>query len=144
QISGSARKVGLTPLHGRRPPVAGHILGSAALTRVSGSPTSNSYLHNMVGGGDFEEPAWSSVWSQVWLGSGQPVVTGDPQFVVSGQRSLWLGGAETDDSLWYPVSFPDTIDSTQPSELKFLFQMRDLDPGNDSFCVAITDESGET
>ena len=144
QSTDSADKAGLTVLQGRQTPAAIQASGGGQFTQVNGTPTTDSYLYNVVGGGDFEEPAWSSIWSHVWLGSGRPVVTHNSQFVVSGQQSLWLGGSDTDNSLWYPVSFPDTIDSTQPSELKFLFQMRNLDLGYDTFCVAVTNESGET
>jgi hypothetical protein len=141
-ISG-AGKDGLPELHGRAAPAAGYASGSAGYIQLGGGPTSASYLHNMVGGGGFEEPAWSSSWSRVWLGSGRPVVTSDSRFVLGGRQSLWLGGTETDDALWYPVSFPDQIDSSETSELTFLFQLRDIDPGFDGFCVALADESGQ-
>jgi hypothetical protein len=133
----------LPELPGRAAPAPGPASDRAQLAQPSDSPTSESYLQNMVGGGNFEEPAWSSTWSKVWLGSGLPVVTGDAQFVLRGRQSLWLGGTATEDSLWYPVSFPDDIDSSQPSEVKLLFQLRDIDPGFDGFCVALTDDSGE-
>jgi hypothetical protein len=141
--TGSASKDSLPELSGRPAPPAGQVPGSAAHVQLGGSPTSTSYLHNMVGGGGFEEPGWSSTWSRVWLGSGLPAITNDSQFVIDGRQSLWLGGTATNDSLWYPLSFPDQIDSTTPSELKLLFQLRNIDPGFDSFCVALADESGD-
>lgn len=109
-----------------------------------GGPVTQSFLQNMVGGGDFEDPAWSSVWSSVWQGIGQPVRTdgSDGGVVLNGRHSIWLGGTPTDDSVWYPLSFPNTIDTDFPSGLEFTFQMRNLDRGSDSFCVAVIDASG--
>jgi subtilisin family serine protease len=102
------------------------------------------FLQNMVGGGDFEDPAWSNVWSQVWLGEGRPVRTSDPAQVVAGRASVWLGGSDSDDLIAYPVSFPERIDTSSPSALQFLVRQTNLDPGFDYFCVAMADASGYT
>jgi hypothetical protein len=142
-ITSGGDKSTLPELQGRAAPPAGQTDGSASHVQLGGSPANNTYIHNMLGGGNFEEPAWSNTWSRVWLGAGLPVVTSAAQFVLRGQQSLWLGGTATDDALWYPVSFPDQIDSESPSELKFLFQLRNIDPGFDGFCVALADESGD-
>ena len=109
---------------------------------ASGDVTTNSFLLNLVGGGDFEDPGWTNIWSNVWLGFGVPVRTNNPFDVISGNYSMWLGGTPIDDSVWYPLSFPDTIASDFPSELRFKVQMDDLDVGFDQFCYAFTDVSG--
>ena len=102
----------------------------------------NSFLFNIVGGGDFEEPWWSLLWSSVWLGLGQPEILTDPDFVINGQQSMWLGGHEGEDSIWYPVHFPDKIDTEQQSLIEFNLRIVGDDPGDDIFCVALTDASG--
>lgn len=103
----------------------------------------NTFLQHMVGGGDFEEPDWSDYWSRVWLGTGVPVVTSNPELVIDGFSSIWLGGTPSDDAIWYPLAFPDQIDSSNPSTLEFLVDTFDQDPGRDSFCVALVDSSGD-
>ena len=102
----------------------------------------NNFLQHMVGGGDFEDPDWSDYWSAVWLGSGVPIRTSDPNLVIAGQYSIWLGGTPSDDAIWYPLAFPEEIDSSLPSHLEFLVDIFDQDPGLDYFCIALVDSSG--
>ena len=106
-----------------------------------------SYQQQMIGGGDFEDPDWKSKWQYVWLGSGLPVRTDDPDNVVSGSYSMWLGGTLNDgtaseDTLFYPVQFPDAIDDTLASGIQFSVRIADQDAGADYFCVALIDASG--
>jgi hypothetical protein len=101
-----------------------------------------NFQQEMVGGGDFEDPDWTDIWSSIWLGSGVPVRTGEPAFVVAGEYSMWLGGTPSDDALFYPVQFPDTIDSTLASGLAFTVRIVDEDAGFDQLCVALIDVSG--
>ena len=103
----------------------------------------NTFLQHMVGGGDFEDPDWSDYWSEVWLGTGVPVVTSDPDLVIDGFNSIWLGGTPSDDAIWYPLAFPDEIDSSSPSHIEFLVDVFDQDPGLDYFCIALVDSSGD-
>ncbi len=110
------------------------------------TPGVNSYLFNMVGGGDFEDPAWTDDWQYVWLGSGAPLRTSDPNYVINGEYSMWLGGTALDDAIYYPVQFPDQIDTSTASFIEFniLVADQDLDEeGNpfDQFCVALIDAS---
>ncbi|MEM8532696.1 MAG: S8 family serine peptidase [Chloroflexota bacterium] len=143
--SDTSNKAGLTPVEGTLPiPPSNMPATTVPQTEQGDGPVTQSFLQNMVGGGDFEDPGWSSIWSNVWQGIGQPVRTdgSDNGIVLNGSHSIWLGGTPTDDSIWYPVSFPDTIDSDFASGLEFSFQMRNLDRGSDSFCVAIIDASG--
>ncbi|NJP06479.1 MAG: S8 family serine peptidase [Chloroflexaceae bacterium] len=104
-----------------------------------------SFVLNFVGGGSFEDPNWTNIWSSVWVSFGQPVRTNgfDGGLVINGNHSLWLGGAETNDTLWYPVKFPSTIDRQFESYIQFDYQLRDLDPNNDWFCTAITNADGD-
>ncbi len=104
--------------------------------------TVQSYLHNMVGGGDFEDPEWTDIWSYVWLGSGIPMRTSNPDHVITGHYSMWLGGAPLNDAIFYPVQFPDTIDSAQDSGIAFNVRIIDQDVGFDYFCIALIDASG--
>jgi hypothetical protein len=103
-----------------------------------------SFLQGMVGGGDFEDPDWTNIWSDVWLGYGIPLRTSvfEGGVVLNGNHSVWLGGTPIEDSIWYPLSFPETIASDFPSSLAFLFQMENLDPTYDFFCVGLVDASG--
>lgn len=84
----------------------------------------------MVGGGDFEDPDWTNIWSYVWLGSGVPVRTDDPNYVVAGSYSMWLGGTLDDgtasqDTLFYPVQFPAVIDDALNSGIAFSVRIVD-------------------
>jgi hypothetical protein len=131
------------------PPAAGLSVqanpkSAARFTTTPADPTAQNFLQNMVGGGDFEDPDWSAIWSQVWLGEGQPVRTdgSDGGIVVRGDHSVWLGGSPTNDLIAYPISFPRTIANDFPSKLNFLVDQRNRDPGFDLFCVAVTDSSG--
>jgi hypothetical protein len=110
-------------------------------TAAGGLQTQN-FQQEMVGGGDFEDPDWTDIWSYVWLGSGVPVRTDDPAFVISGDFSMWLGGTASDDAVYYPLQFPDTIDSALPSGIAFDLWIADEDPGLDYLCVALIDASG--
>ena len=143
--SGTDGKAETTPVEGTLPVLPSDMPATTVpqIAQEEG-PVTQSFLQNMVGGGDFEDPDWSSIWSNVWQGIGQPVRTDGSSggVVLNGRHSIWLGGTPTDDSIWYPVSFPNTIDSDFPSGMEFIFQMRDLDPGSDSFCVSIIDASG--
>ena len=106
-----------------------------------------SFQQNMIGGGDFEDPNWSLYWNEVWLGSGVPVRTDEPSFVITGDYSMWLGGTALDDALFYPVQFPAEIDDEFPSRIILNVGIidEDLDENNlpfDEFCVALIDASG--
>ena len=121
-----------TPTHGSFQPGAG----------TQGLVLQN-FQQDMVGGGDFEDPDWTDIWSSIWLGSGVPVRTSDPGFVVSGNYSMWLGGTASDDALYYPVQFPDTIESTLDSGIAFAVRIIDEDIDLDYLCVALIDASGD-
>ena len=121
-----------TPTHGSFQPGAG----------TQGLVLQN-FKQDMVGGGDFEDPDWTDIWSSIWLGSGVPVRTSDPGFVVSGNYSMWLGGTASDDALYYPVQFPDTIESTLDSGIAFAVRIIDEDIDLDYLCVALIDASGD-
>ncbi|MBK8798846.1 MAG: S8 family serine peptidase [Anaerolineales bacterium] len=101
-----------------------------------------NFQQHMVGGGDFEDPEWTDIWSEIWLGGGIPVRTSNPNFVVSDNYSMWLGGTPVNDALFYPVQFPDTIDSVLASGIAFNVRVVDEDIGFDNFCVALIDASG--
>jgi hypothetical protein len=146
-------KQGVTPLTNPAPAIAGR----APMTppdmsqqrfqpRGAEQPSTLSYEQNMVGGGDFEEPDWSAYWNEVWLGSGLPVRTSNPNFVINGFYSMWLGGTESDDALFYPVQFPEQIDSQFPSGITFNASVidQDLDDNGDPYdqlCVGLIDAS---
>jgi subtilisin family serine protease len=102
----------------------------------------SSFLQHMIGGGDFEDPAWTDIWSNVWLGIGVPVRTDEPALVINGDYSAWLGGTESDDAILYPLTFPDDIDNSLPSGIEFNVRIFDQDPGFDIFCAALIDNSG--
>lgn len=133
---------------GQLPPLdvlrAGARAASAQSTRMLPrvSQETQSYLANLVGGGDFEDPDWTDFWQYVWLGSGLPVRTSDLARVINGQYSMWLGGSPSEDALFYPIAFPDAIDTSLQSFLRFNVSIYDQDIGNDEFCVALIDESG--
>lgn len=139
-----AGKTNLSPRPGRSFAQPEQITSSAAFERVDNGPSTQSYLQDMVGGGDFEDPAWTQRWAEIWLGYGIPLRTdgSDGGEVIAGNYSVWLGGSPSNDSIWYPLTFPNQIDDDFPSELSFLLKMRNLDPGFDSFCAAIVDASG--
>ncbi len=149
-----ASKQGLVPLVNPVPalataPVPQAIIGQSRFTpqATDEQPALQSFQQDMIGGGDFEDPDWSLYWSEVWLGSGVPVRTDDPNYVISGDYSMWLGGTELDDALYYPVQFPAEIDNEFPSGivLNVGIVAEDLDEdGNpyDQFCVALIDVSG--
>jgi hypothetical protein len=54
---------------------------------------------------------------------------------------MWLGGTLSDDALYYPVQFPDTIDSALTSGITFALRIVDQDVGSDDICVALIDAS---
>ncbi len=139
----SGNKDGLAPRQGLTPPSPSSTSNHATLTPLDDASI-NSFLMGMVGGGDFEDPDWTNYWSKVWLGYGVPLRTNglDGGVVLDGFYSVWLGGTPSNDSIWYPLSFPDTIASDSNSYLQFKLQMRNLDPGRDYFCVAFADVSG--
>ncbi|MBX3001658.1 MAG: S8 family serine peptidase [Caldilineaceae bacterium] len=101
-----------------------------------------AFLFNLVGGGDFEDPGWTNLWQYVWLGQGVPVRTDNPNLVINGNHSMWLGGTEFDDSIWYPFALPDTIDTANPSYFSFNVGIVNQDLGYDLFCAALVDASG--
>ncbi|HRW49789.1 MAG TPA: S8 family serine peptidase [Caldilinea sp.] len=143
-----AGKDGLAPLPNAAPHIGGSQAPAAPATSSSfqpgtTGPSTLNYEQDMVGGGDFEDPDWTDIWSEVWLGSGIPVRTSDPAKVVTGNYSMWLGGTPIDDALFYPVQFPDTIDSALPSRIAFNVGIANQDPGFDEFCVALIDASGD-
>jgi hypothetical protein len=115
-----------------------------ALVGVAADPVAQNFLQGMVGGGTFEDPAWSEIWSEIWLADGYPLRTdgSDGGIVVNGNHSIWLGGSPSDDVIYYPVSFPEQIDSALVSRLRFLAEQTNRDVGYDSFCVALADSSG--
>jgi hypothetical protein len=101
-----------------------------------------SYLQSMIGGGDFEDPAWTDIWSNVWLGVGVPVRIDEPGLVINGNYSVWLGGTASDDAILYPLTFPNQIDTSLASGIAFNIRIFDQDPGYDLFCAALIDNSG--
>ena len=105
-----------------------------------GVPSTQSFLQNVVGGGDFEDPEWTEMWSQVWLGVGVPLRT--DLVSASGQYSMWLGGSPSEDALLYPIQFPTAIDSEFESGIGFLLRIVDQDLGFDEFCIGLIDASG--
>ncbi|MFO7634472.1 MAG: S8 family serine peptidase [Caldilinea sp.] len=109
---------------------------------ASQGPAVQDFRQHMIGGGDFEDPDWSDYWQYVWLGSGVPVRTSNPAFVVSGQHSMWLGGTPLDDALFYPIQFPETIAADFVSEIAFSVRIVDQDVDFDYLCVALIDASG--
>ena len=145
--AGAAGKADLAPLPNTAPAFGGATAPDLAATGFrpgsgAGDPTLQTYQHNMVGGGDFEDPEWTDIWSYVWLGSGIPVRTDDLNFVVTGNYSMWLGGTPSDDAIFYPVQFPDVIDSALDSGIAFNVRIIDEDPTFDYLCVALIDASG--
>lgn len=130
------------PLRSSSLPATGMNNAGFQPSRQPAGQSVNTFLQHMVGGGDFEEPGWSNFWSQVWLGTGAPVRTNNPNLVIAGQYSVWLGGTPSDDAIWYPLAFPDVIDTSSPSHIEFLVDIYDQDPGFDHFCVALVDASG--
>lgn len=143
-----AGKNGLAPLPNAAPtPSSGAApaanLAGTFLPRADDSGLSlQSFQLNMVGGGDFEDPDWTDIWSYLWLGSGVPVRTDDPNFVISGNHSMWLGGTPSDDAVYYPVQFPETIDDANPSGIVYEVGIVNQDLGADFVCVALIDASG--
>ncbi len=150
-----ASKQGLVPLANPVPSIAPRATSDLAITGQSrftpqsaaDQPSFQSFQQNMIGGGDFEDPDWSLYWSEVWLGSGVPVRTDDPSYVINGDYSMWLGGTALDDALFYPVQFPAEIDNDFPSGIALQVGIidQDLDENNeplDEFCVALIDASG--
>jgi hypothetical protein len=129
-------KAELAPTTGRTAPAQ-----RPAPAVAANGPALNSTLVNMIAGGNFENP---NLWD-TWFAYGRPLVTngGDGGMVLNGQYSLWLGGSPADDSVWYPLSFPETIDSSQESRLDFKLQMTNLDGELDSFCFAFVDDHGD-
>lgn len=139
-----AGKSSLTPLTNPLPALAATV-PTVAVNRGSIRPHSaqgSTFLQGMVGGGDFEDPDWTDYWQDVWLGYGVPLRTNNPNLVIEGEYSIWLGGTESDDSIWYPLAFPDEIDTSKTSYLTFDFGIFDEDIGFDVFCVALVDASG--
>ena len=115
------------------------------MTTTPPTPSIQDFQQQMIGGGNFEDPDWSQIWQQIWIGEGLPVRTdgSDGGIVLAGQASVWLDGTASDDLIAYPVSFPEQIDNAMPSRLRFLLQQTARDPGFDQFCVAIADASGQ-
>lgn len=133
-----------TPLTNPAPGLADQVAATgqaAAFTAGFAAAHLNNFQFNIVGGGNFEEPGWSSIWSQVWLGLGIPEITDHPDAVISGAQSMWLGGHEGEDSIWYPVHFPDKLATDLPSGIEFALRIVNGNPG-DEFCAALTDVSG--
>ncbi len=132
----------LTPM--RNPLAHRDITGAQPLPLATANDESLAYLVSLVGGGDFEDPAWTQIWSEVWLGAGLPLRSSRTrgEVVINGNHSMWLGGSPSDDFIFYPVSFPRTIDGGLPSTLTFLVDQRDRDPDFDRFCAALVDASG--
>jgi subtilisin family serine protease len=151
--AGDATKAALAPLlnptlpiNGRTPVTPGDMSQQRFQPRSADQPGTLSYEQNMIGGGDFEEPGWSAYWNEVWLGSGLPLRTSNPNLVINGFYSMWLGGTESDDALFYPVQFPEQIDNQFPSGITFQASIidQDLDDNGDPFdqlCVALIDAS---
>lgn len=120
-------------------------IATRSLITTPPTPAVQDFQQQMVGGGDFEDPAWSQTWQQIWIGEGLPVRTDGSNggIVLAGQASVWLGDTASNDLIAYPVSFPEQIDSVFPSSLSFLLQQINRDPRYDRFCVAITDAAGQ-
>jgi hypothetical protein len=130
------------PINDRSPVTSTEVGQQRFQPRHADQPGTLSYEQNMIGGGDFEEPDWSDYWNEVWLGSGLPVRTSNPNFVINGIYSMWLGGTESDDALFYPVQFPEQIDNQFPSGITFQASIidQDLDDNGapfDQLCVAL-------
>ncbi|MBE2236847.1 MAG: S8 family serine peptidase [Caldilineaceae bacterium] len=148
--AGGGGKANLTPLPNVAPtPGGGQPRQAEPTTTDSFRPGGDNqglslqtFQQHMVGGGDFEDPAWTNTWSAIWLGSGVPVRTNDPDFVVSDNYSMWLGGTPMNDALFYPVQFPDVIDSALGSGIGFNVRVVDEDVRSDNLCVALIDASG--
>lgn len=147
----AAGKNGLTPLPNAAPLPSGSAAhGEAGAASASFGPAGGAaefetqdYQQEMIGGGDFEDPDWTAIWSSVWLGSGVPARTNDPAYVVAGDHSMWLGGTPSDDAVYYPVQFPDTIDNVLASGISFKLKIINQDLGVDYLCVALIDASGD-
>jgi subtilisin family serine protease len=144
-----AGKSGLAPLPNAAPTMSRGALPSAGTWDGTFRPLAEAnelrlqnFQQQMVGGGDFEDPGWTNIWSDIWLGSGVPQRTSDPDFVVSGDYSMWLGGTPLNDAVFYPVQFPATIDDELPSRIAFDVRITDQDRGADVVCVALIDASG--
>jgi hypothetical protein len=54
-----------------------------------------------------------------------------------------LGGDGSDEALWYPLSFPEELDNTQPTYLEFIFMLGDVDVNEDWFCAGLLNDAGE-
>jgi hypothetical protein len=137
RVGGAGAKADLAPVEGRIAPAA---RPGALHDAPRADLTLDSTLINVIAGGDFEDP---DTW-EIWLGYGVPLFTdgSDGGVVLDGDYSLWLGGSPSDDSVWYPVSFPETIDDSRTSFLEFEYLTTNLDQGFDRFCYAVTDSSG--
>jgi subtilisin family serine protease len=143
-------KAGLAPLPNDAPVLQGARPANESVSADSHfqppdgaqSPSTQNFRQHMIGGGDFEDPNWTNYWQYVWLGSGVPVRTSNPAFVINGQHSMWLGGTPLNDALFYPIQFPDTIAADFPSEIAFSLRILNPDVGFDYFCAALIDASG--
>ncbi|MCB0097669.1 MAG: S8 family serine peptidase, partial [Caldilineaceae bacterium] len=151
--SSASGKSSATPLSNVAPASlpAGAAGTSARFGAVDSIPADSgrSYQQDMVYGGDFEDPGWTDAWSQLWLGSGVPVRTDDVNFVIDGAYSMWLGGTPVDDALYYPIQFPEEIDSQFDSGITFYVEIWNQDIGDDGtiydqLCVALMDISGNS
>ncbi len=123
-------------------PTLPDISEASLLIPTTDEPVTQDFLQSMVGGGDFEDPGWSTTWSRVWLGEGMPLRTNNPDHIISGRYSVWLGGSPSNDLIAYPISFPRIIDTRFPSTLSFKVRQVNRDLSYDFFCVAIVDASG--
>ncbi len=108
--------------------------------RGVGSASVDGFQFNYVNGGDFEDPEWSDIWQYVWLGEGIPERTSD--FPLNGAYSMWLGGSPSQDSIWYPIQFPDKLETVNATGITFNLYIDNEEPGIDTFCVALVDVSG--
>lgn len=143
-------KAGLTPLPNDAPtlqnrqPTTGSASAHNRFQPLDGAqnPSTQNFRQHMIGGGDFEDPDWTTYWQYVWLGSGVPVRTSNPAFVINGQYSMWLGGTPVNDALFYPIQFPDAIANDLISEIGFRLRIVNPDSTFDYFCVALIDASG--
>lgn len=106
----------------------------------------NNSLQDLIGGGDFEDPAWTDEWQTAWQNAGAPARTDSPGQVINGSHSMRIGGNADGNSIWYPIHFPAEISSTQ-AELSFNLRIAQqdnfsLEQPYDWFCVTMVDSAG--
>ncbi|MEM7031675.1 MAG: S8 family serine peptidase [Chloroflexota bacterium] len=120
---------------------------------VDGALDTQGVQINVVEGGDFEDPGWTNGAGDLWYLLGTTARTNNSDLVISGNHSTWILGLGGIASVWYPIKFPDIIDSQFDTRIDFTMRMFDFDRGDpeldpffdlndDEFCVTITDTAG--